>query len=88
MILICQQSLTPEDLPLIEKEMKKIINENIEIERKEVSREEAIQIYKEIDDEYKLELIEAIPEDEKYQFMNKVISLTFAVVFMCHQQVK
>ena len=32
--------------------------------RKEVSRNEAIQIYKEIDDEYKLELIEAIPEDE------------------------
>ena len=58
------QSLTPEDLPLIEKEMKKIINENISIERKEVSRNEAIQIYKEIDDEYKLELIEAIPEDE------------------------
>lgn len=57
-------SLTPEDLPLIEKEMKKIINENISIERKEVSRNEAIQIFKEIDDEYKLELIEAIPEDE------------------------
>ncbi|WP_338470465.1 threonine--tRNA ligase [Niallia sp. XMNu-256] len=58
------QSLTPEDLPLIEKEMKKIINENLPIVRKEVSREEAIQIYKEIDDEYKLELIEAIPENE------------------------
>ncbi len=59
-----EQSLTPEDLPLIEKEMKKIINENISIVRKEVSRAEAIQIYKEIGDEYKLELIEAIPEDE------------------------
>ena len=58
------QSLTPEDLPLIEKEMKKIINENIPVVRKEVSRAEAIQIYKEIGDEYKLELIEAIPEDE------------------------
>jgi threonyl-tRNA synthetase len=58
------ESLTPEDLPLIEKEMKKIINENIPVVRKEVSRAEAIQIYKEIGDEYKLELIEAIPEDE------------------------
>lgn len=58
------ESLTPEDLPKIEKEMKKIINENLPIVRKEVSRGEAIQIYKEIDDEYKLELIEAIPEDE------------------------
>jgi len=59
-----EQSLTPEDLPLIEKEMKKIINENIEIVRKEVSREDAIQLFKELDDEYKLELIEAIPAEE------------------------
>lgn len=58
------ESLTPEDLPLIEKEMKKIINENIPVIRKEVSRSEAVQTFKEIDDEYKLELIEAIPEDE------------------------
>lgn len=59
-----EESITPEDLPLIEKEMKKIINENIEIVRKEVSRDEAVQLFKEIDDEYKLELIEAIPADE------------------------
>ncbi|MFC0474209.1 threonine--tRNA ligase [Robertmurraya beringensis] len=59
-----EESLTPEDLPLIEKEMKKIINENIEIVRKEVSREEAVQLFKEIGDEYKLELIEAIPAGE------------------------
>lgn len=58
-------TLTPEDLPLIEKEMAKIINENIDIQRNEVSREEAIRVYQEIDDEYKLELIEAIPEDDK-----------------------
>jgi threonyl-tRNA synthetase len=57
-------SLTPEDLPKIEKEMAKIINENVDIVRKEVSREEAVQIFKEIDDEYKLELIEAIPAGE------------------------
>ncbi|MGD6943508.1 threonine--tRNA ligase [Cytobacillus gottheilii] len=60
-----EESLTPEDLPVIEKEMKKIINENIDIVRKEVSRDEAIALYKEIGDEYKLELIEAIPADEK-----------------------
>jgi threonyl-tRNA synthetase len=59
-----EESLTPEDLPIIEKEMKKIINENIEIVRKEVSRDEAVQLYKEIGDEYKLELIEAIPAGE------------------------
>lgn len=60
-----EESLTPEDLPAIEKEMNKIINENIDIIRKEVSREEAVQFFKEIGDEYKLELIEAIPADEK-----------------------
>ncbi len=59
-----EESLTPEDLPLIEKEMKKIINENIEIVRKEVSRDEAVRLFKEIGDEYKLELIEAIPAGE------------------------
>lgn len=60
-----EHSLSPEDLPEIEKEMKKIINENIEIVRKEVSREEAVKFFKDLGDPYKLELIEAIPADEK-----------------------
>lgn len=60
-----EHSLSPEDLPEIEKEMKKIINENIEIVRKEVSRENAVKFFKELGDPYKLELIEAIPADEK-----------------------
>ncbi|WP_372586808.1 threonine--tRNA ligase [Priestia megaterium] len=60
-----EESITPEDLGKIEKEMKKIVNSNIEIERKEVSREEAIQLFKEVDDELKLELIDAIPAGEK-----------------------
>jgi threonyl-tRNA synthetase len=59
-----EESITPEDLPRIEKEMAKIINENIEIIRKEVSREEAVELFTEMDDEYKLELIEAIPSNE------------------------
>lgn len=58
------ESLTPEDLLKIEKEMKKIISENLEFNRVEVTREEAIKRYQEIDDEYKLELIDAIPEGE------------------------
>ncbi len=57
--------ISAEDLPKIEKEMKKIISENIEIERKNVSRDEAQKIYEEIGDEYKLELLEAIPADEQ-----------------------
>jgi threonyl-tRNA synthetase len=57
--------ITADDLANIEKEMKKIINENIEISRIDVSRDEAERRFKEIDDEYKLELLEAIPEDEQ-----------------------
>ncbi|WP_455675961.1 threonine--tRNA ligase [Pradoshia sp.] len=58
------ESITPEDLPVIEKEMKKIVNANLEVVRKEVSRNEAKRLFEEIGDEYKLELIDAIPEDE------------------------
>ncbi|WP_053367353.1 threonine--tRNA ligase [Bacillus sp. FJAT-27245] len=58
------ESLTPEDLPAIEKEMAKIVNENVEVVRREVSRDEAVAFFKKIGDEYKLELIEAIPADE------------------------
>lgn len=58
------ESLTPEDLPAIEKEMAKIVNENVDVVRREVSRDEAVAFFKKIGDEYKLELIEAIPADE------------------------
>ncbi|SEQ12178.1 threonyl-tRNA synthetase [Virgibacillus subterraneus] len=60
-----EQSLTPEDLTKIEKEMKRIVDENLEIERVEVSRDEAKRMFKEIGDDLKLELIDAIPEDEQ-----------------------
>ncbi|MFB5282296.1 threonine--tRNA ligase [Peribacillus sp. Hz7] len=60
-----EESLTPEDLPLIEKEMKKIVNENLEINRIEVSRDEAISRFTKIGDNYKLELIDAIPADQQ-----------------------
>ncbi|WP_420974667.1 threonine--tRNA ligase [Bacillus thuringiensis] len=57
-------SVNIEDLRKIEKKMKKIINENIKIERVEVSREEAAKLFQEIDDSLKLELLEAIPSGE------------------------
>lgn len=59
-----EESLTPEDLPKIEKEMQRIIDENLEIVRTEVSREEAKEIFAEIGDNLKLELIDDIPEGE------------------------
>ncbi|MGU3369433.1 threonine--tRNA ligase [Bacillus mycoides] len=57
-------SVNVEDLPKIEKEMKNIINENVKIERVEVSREEAKELFQEMDDSLKLELLEAIPNGE------------------------
>ncbi|WP_010532429.1 threonine--tRNA ligase [Lentibacillus jeotgali] len=58
-------ALTPEDLPKIEKEMKRIIDENLEIQRIEVSRNKAKEMFQEIGDDLKLELIDDIPEDEQ-----------------------
>ena len=57
------EPITADDLLAIEKEMKKIINENIEIVRHDVSRAEAFEKFKE--DEYKIELLEAIAEDDQ-----------------------
>ena len=56
-------TLSPEDLKKIELEMKKIIKEDIKIERKEVSREEALRIFEELGDHLKVELINDLPED-------------------------
>ncbi|SHE93870.1 threonyl-tRNA synthetase [Seinonella peptonophila] len=55
--------LTPEDLPKIEAEMTRIVKENLPIQRRVVTREEAIQIFEKIDDPLKLELIRDLPED-------------------------
>ncbi|MBF6978155.1 threonine--tRNA ligase [Aerococcaceae bacterium zg-BR22] len=54
--------ITKEDLPAIEKEMKKIISQNYPIERREVTRQEALEIFAK--DPYKVELINDLPEDE------------------------
>ncbi|RXH52796.1 threonine--tRNA ligase [Kurthia gibsonii] len=55
-------TLIPEDLKKIEREMHRIVKEQQAIARKEVSREEAKQLFKE--DALKLELLDAIPEGE------------------------
>lgn len=57
-----EQQITEDDLPAIEKEMKKIIAQNYPIVRREVSRQEALEIFAK--DPYKVELINDLPEDE------------------------
>ncbi|MCO7177149.1 threonine--tRNA ligase [Sporolactobacillus kofuensis] len=58
-----EHSLSKEDFPKIEKEMKKIISENLPIVRKEVSRAEALDLFTKLNDHLKLELIRDLPED-------------------------
>ena len=55
-------SLTEEDLPKIEKEMKKISKDNKLIKRRELSKEEALNMFK--DDEYKIDLISRMDEND------------------------
>lgn len=55
---------TPDDMPLIEKEMKKIIKENHPIIRQEMSRDEAIKFFKDNNEPFKVELIKELPDDE------------------------
>ncbi|MCG9479800.1 MAG: threonine--tRNA ligase [Actinomycetia bacterium] len=55
-------TISPDDLPAIEKEMKRIIKKGYKFERKEVSKPEAAKIFK--DNPYKLEFIEGIDSDK------------------------
>ncbi|MGO4539648.1 threonine--tRNA ligase [Paenibacillus sp. 2TAB19] len=58
-----EQSLTPEDLVKIEKEMEKIVQQNLDIRRRVVSRAEALDIFTKLGDNLKLELIRDLPEE-------------------------
>lgn len=58
-----ENPVTSEDLPAIEAEMMKIVKENNPINRKVLSKEEALDLF--ADDPYKVELIHDMPEDEQ-----------------------
>ena len=60
--------LTSEDLEKIEAEMKKIVKEDLKLERFELPRAEAIAFMKEKEEPYKVELIEDLPEDAEISF--------------------
>ncbi len=57
------RQLTEADLENIEKEMKKIVKENLKLERSEVSRADALKLFEEKGESYKVELINDLPED-------------------------
>ena len=59
-----ENSLNNDDLVKIEEEMNKIIQENLSLERIEVSRRDAIKLMEERNEPYKVELIKELPEGE------------------------
>ncbi len=67
-IEIKDKQITDEDLPKIEKEMKKIIKANYPLEKFELPREEAIALMEEAGQNYKVELIRDLPEGEVISF--------------------
>ena len=56
------------DFEAIEAEMKKIIKENLEISKFELSRSEAVELAEKLKEPYKVELINDLPEDEVISF--------------------
>ncbi len=55
----------PEDLPAIEEEMRKIAKESLPLSRSVKSRDEAVQFFRGIGEDYKAEIIESIPSNEE-----------------------
>ncbi len=55
----------PEDLPKIEQEMAKIVKENYVITKEVISRKEALALFESMDELYKVELINDLPEEEE-----------------------
>ncbi|NNE06953.1 MAG: threonine--tRNA ligase [Gemmatimonadetes bacterium] len=59
-----EQTLTPEDLEKIEEVMKEIASEDQEFVREEISRDDAIALFRKLGQNYKVELIESFPADD------------------------
>ena len=63
-----EKPISENDFEKIEEEMKKIIKEDLPLERYTLSRTEAIEFMKKLDEPYKVELIEELPEGEEISF--------------------
>ncbi|WP_072744123.1 threonine--tRNA ligase [Sporanaerobacter acetigenes] len=63
-----EHRFTPEDLEKIEEEMSKIVKENYELEKFILPRDEAINLLKDKEEPYKVELVEDLPEDAVISF--------------------
>ncbi|MGF6906318.1 threonine--tRNA ligase [Fusobacterium sp. PH5-44] len=63
-----KEQFTEDDLPKIEAEMKKIVKENLKLQKKEMTREEAIKYFENLGEIYKVEIIKEIAQGEILSF--------------------
>lgn len=63
-----ERPFTPEDLAAIEKEMQRLIKENVQVNRSVLSRPDAVALFDKMGEKYKVEIIESIPGDEALSF--------------------
>jgi len=61
--VLTSKSITEDDLPAIENEMKKIVLENLKIERDVIKKSDAIELFKKLGQKYKIELLKEIQDD-------------------------
>ena len=66
-----EESFTPDDLVKIEAEMKKIVKEDIKLERFSMPKAEAIKYFEEKNEPYKVELAEGLSDDEEISFYSQ-----------------
>lgn len=59
------RTLIPEDLPILEEKMRKIINKNLPFERQEITHEEAVKHFNKANQNYKVEILESEASDPK-----------------------
>jgi len=63
-----ERAFTPDDLAAIEKTMQDIVKEDLQVERSVMSRDDAVAMFKEMGELYKVEILESIPGDEELSF--------------------
>jgi threonyl-tRNA synthetase len=59
-----KEPFTPDDFEAIETEMGRIVGEDLAIEREEISRDAAVELFRKLGEPYKVEILEAIPAGE------------------------
>ncbi len=77
------EPFTPEDLPVIEKKMREIIGRNKPFTKEVWSRDEAKRFFRDKGENYKVELVDAIPADQRSRSTSRATGPTFAAGRTC-----